>query len=246
MEITRRFVQALAAQASEHPGHSKELPVRLVRAAATVLSVDGIGLGLHWAPDLQTPLSASDQTAALVERLQFTVGEGPSQLAAEQRCPVIATENLLARQWPILHDLLVSHTPIRSMLIMPLPGRLHDLGFVSLYFTAPTGVTTVRVLEVGLVLALISEHLTASADGPAGTPATIPPVMHTPDTRRRGRVWTAVSMIVSALQISHSDALALLRGCAYAANRTVDDLAADLVNQRLPLDQLRNDTPNER
>jgi hypothetical protein len=246
MEIDRRFMQALAAEASGHPGNSKGLPVRLVRAAATVLSVDGIGLAIHWAPDLQTPLGASDQTAALVERLQFTVGEGPGRLAAEQGCPVIATETLLARQWPIFHDLLVNHTPIRSMLVMPLSGQLHGLGFASIYFTAPTGVTTVRVLEVGLVLALISEHLSASADWPAGTPATIPPMMHTPDARRRGRVWTAVGMIVSALQIPDSDALALLRGSAYAANRTLDDLAADLINQRLPLEQLRNDTPNER
>jgi hypothetical protein len=43
------------------------------------------------------------------------------------------------------------------------------------------------------------------------------------------------------LQVPPADALALLRGCAYAAGRTVDELAADLVERRLDPDELQED-----
>jgi hypothetical protein len=52
-------------------------------------------------------------------------------------------------------------------------------------------------------------------------------VPHRTGTSRAGRSWPA-------------DALALLRGCAYAAGRTVEELAADLV-ERLDPDELWED-----
>ena len=46
-----------------------------------------------------------------------------------------------------LHDLLVSKTPLRSVLALSLRGRLRGLGGSDLYFTVPAGVTGVDVFE---------------------------------------------------------------------------------------------------
>ncbi|MGR6967455.1 hypothetical protein ACU610_23645 [Geodermatophilus sp. URMC 61] len=80
-------------------------------------------MSIHGEPGLRTPLAASSQVAAPAERLQFTASSGPCRFAAESGFPVFATEDVLARRWPVFHDLLLTHTPLRSVLALSLPGR---------------------------------------------------------------------------------------------------------------------------
>ncbi len=247
MELAERFHKELHTQGHEQHKDHELLPVRLVLATAAVLPVDGAGVGIHGDPDLRTPLAASNEPAALVERLQFTVGRGPCLLATQLAFPVLATEELLTEKWPVLHDLLVGQTPIRSVLAIPLSGRLRGLGTLSLYFTDPNaGMCTMRVLEASRVAGLVSEHLGPAADWSAWTPTHPPAVVDTPDARRRGRVWVAVGMLMLSRPLGAADALALLRAQAYVDGRTVDDLAADLVEGRTTLDKLRGFGPAER
>jgi hypothetical protein len=53
------------------------LPTRLMKAAAAVLPVAAAGISIFISSGHRVPLGASDDTAALAERLQFTSGEGP-------------------------------------------------------------------------------------------------------------------------------------------------------------------------
>ena len=154
---------------------------------------------------------------------------------------MLATEDILARDWPVFHELLVSRTPVRSMLAVPLFGRLHGLGCLSLYCTDPAGAADVRVVDVRRVAALISDHLGPAADWSAWTPDAAPEAVDTPDARGRGRLWMAVGMIMLSFQMREVDALALLRAHAYAAGRPADDLAADLIERRIHPEQLRGD-----
>ena len=48
-----------------------------------------------------------------------------------------------------------------------------------------------------------------------------------------------MGMLNVALDVPAPDALALLRGHAYATNRTVDDIAHDLANRRIAAQDLR-------
>jgi hypothetical protein len=245
VDIATRFVDALDADASA-PGEDLDLlPVRLAHVAAAVLPVDGVGLSIHGEPGVRTPLAASSKVAATAERLQFTAGSGPCLLAAESALPVFATEDVLARRWPPFHDLLVTHTPLRSVLALSLPGRLKGMGAIDLYLTDPDGAIAVDVFEARCVAELISDHLDVAADWsvwtPTGIAAEMPAWADTPDARRRGRVWMAVGILMLALEAPAPDALAALRGYAYAAGRTADDVAIDLVELRLQPEQLRED-----
>ncbi|MGR6964042.1 ANTAR domain-containing protein [Geodermatophilus sp. URMC 61] len=241
MDTATRFVETLDADTRAAADDPDLLPVRLAHAAATVLPVEGVGLSIHGEPGLRTPLAASSEVVAIAERLQFTAGSGPCLFAAESGLPVFATEEILARRWPAFHDLLVTHTPLRSVLALSLPGRLKGLGGMDLYLAAADGAIAVDVFAARCVAELVSDHLDLAADWSVWTPTELPAWSDTPDARRRGRLWLAVGMLMLALQAPAPDALAVLRGYAYAAGRTADDVAIDLVERRLRPEQLRED-----
>ena len=245
MDVAIRFVEALDADASAAGADPDLLPERLAHAAAAVLRVDGVGLSLHGEAGRRTPLAASGAVAATAERLQFTAGSGPCLLAAESGLPVFGTEEILARRWPAFHDLLVTHTPLRSVLALSLHGRLQAVGAMDLYLADPDGVTAVDVYEARCVAQLVSDHLDVAADWSVWTPTELPAWSDTPDAQRRGRLWMAVGMLTLALEAPAPDALAVLRGYAYAAGRTADDVALDLVERRLRPDQLREDAGSD-
>ena len=92
---------------------------------------------------------------------------------------------------------------------------------------------------------LVADHLEAAADWSVWTPTELPTWSDSPDARRRSQLWMAVGMVMLALEVSAPDALAVLRGYAYAAGRTADDIAVDLVEQRLQSDQLRADADTD-
>ena len=245
MAIATHFVEALDAESCDSGDDPDLLPVRLAHAAEAVLPVEGVGLSIHGEPGRRTPLAASNELTATAERLQFTAGSGPCLFAAESGLPVFATEQVLARRWPAFHDLLVTQTPFRSVLALSLPGRLRGLGAMDLYLATPDGVAAVDVFEARCVAELVSDHLDLAADWSVWTPAEMPldlPVwLETPDAQRRSRLWMAVGMLMIALGAPAQDALAVLRGYAYAAGRTADDVAIDLLDHHLQPEQLRED-----
>jgi hypothetical protein len=157
---TGRFQHTLAAEQHSNPA---PLPVQLARAAA-VLAVNGVGLLIHEAPDQWTPLAASNETAALVACLERAAGDGPCQEATRTRRPVIATQELLTRQWPAFAERLLHQTPIRSILVMPLSGRLHGRGYVMFCSVAPDGVTTLPMIQLCIVTGLLAHELGSAAD----------------------------------------------------------------------------------
>lgn len=243
MHAAARFANALKA-----PGHSGDprlLPDRLVCAAASVLPVDGVALGV-FDEGFRLPLAASGAFAAAAERLEFTAGCGPGFSTSASGVPSLATEGLLAREWPILHDLLVTWTPLRAVLALPLPGRLRGVGGLDLYFHDPAGPRARDIAEAHLVAGLVAGQLDAVAGHPPTTGTGEPRWLATPAADRRGRVWMAVGMVIAALQLDADDALALLRAHAYATDATVDDLAEDLLARRIDPDELRGPVPTPR
>jgi hypothetical protein len=246
VDIATCFIEALDADPGALGDDPDLLAVRLAHAAAAVLPVAGVGLSVHGEPGLRTPLAASGEVAATAEGLQFTAGSGPCLLAAESGLPVFATEAMLARRWPAFHDLLVTQTPLRSVLALSLPGRLRGVGGMDLYLAEPDGPIVVDVFEARCVAQLISDHLEVAADWSVWTPTELPAWSDTPGALRRGRLWLAVGMLVLALEVPTPDALAVLRGYAYAAGRTADDVATDLVERRLEPEQLGEGADSDR
>lgn len=236
MSITEQFTDAVAASAGELPG-LELLPERLARACAQVLPVDGAGISLYFAADRRLPLAASDRTAAEAERLQFTVGEGPCLSSHAEGHPIMADEATIATRWPAFHDDLVTRTPIRGVVSLPLEDEFSDLGVLDLYLVPPRDVGGLDLElgravagEVTAALRATNGRTSADADGPAW--------LDTPAAGRRSLVWQAMGFVNTGLGVTGPDALAMLRAHAYSEGLTLDDLAARVVDREVPLERL--------
>ena len=213
------------------------LPTRLTKAAAAVLPVAAAGLSIFTTTGHRVPLGASDDTAALAERLQFTTGEGPCLSAHATDVPAWATSEQMATRWPTFHAELLGHTPYRSIVSIPLgqPGLGGDAA-LDFYYTHPgRGPDAEQLEDLAEVTDMIAVLLTVS---PHTTAATIsgPAWLDSPPAQDRLRVWTAIGMINHALRLNSADALARLRGYAYSHDNTVDDIARALTDQAMPVE----------
>jgi hypothetical protein len=243
--IQQQFVDALsAAQAGDDD--TELLPVHLARAAASTLGVDGVGLSIHGHGHKRTPLGASGDDAAAAERLQFTVGSGPCLDAARSGWPVFAVEALLQQRWPVFHELLVTHTPFRTVIALPLRGELRGIGALDLYLPDPVGVVALDAFDALATASLVSDQLAHAAAWSTWTEEEGPAWMDSPSAQRRSQVWLATGMVSEALELPTPEALAVLRSVAYANDRVVDDVAQDITSGRLKAQQLREDAESGR
>jgi hypothetical protein len=235
--IAARFETALTAASGRDLEGPELLPVRLARACAELLDVDAASLSLVDSSGERVPLGASRDDADTAERLQFTVGAGPCMAAQETRQPVFAVEDDLRRRWPAFADLLFEETPFRGVVALPLQPALAGPGAIDLFFEDPDAITGLDVFEALAVGELVTSALSDASVWSDWTADEGPEWLHGPAPRRRAAVWEAMGKLAVELGVGAATALDLLRSTASAANRTVDDVAEDLLAGRLtPVD----------
>jgi hypothetical protein len=233
----QRFVRELDQLPPPELRGPELLAVRLARACAAALPVDGAGLSIHDMSGLRTPIGASDQVAAQAERLQFTHGVGPCLRAHDDGVAIAFDEADIARNWPVFHASLVTDTPFRAVLSVPLLPPLGPLVVLDLYASDPqtlpaTDREDVADVTIALTRAMVAAALGAPMEeGRRGW-------WDSPDALRRARVWQATGMVNVALGLDTAAALDTLRAHAFATDRVVDDVAADLVTGRMSVSEL--------
>jgi hypothetical protein len=237
MNVTERFNAACIELAEPELAAVELLPVLLARACAQALGVAGAGISV-FADDFRVPLGASDLDAGTAERLQFTLGEGPCLDAYRHSEPFRGDETRLQGRWPIFYGELVSRTPFRSVISFPLRLSQSIGGAVDLYQFQADDVDAIAsddllMLRGRIVAALNWQPATQEADVPG------PGWLHGPTAQRRTRTWIAIGMLNSEFQLNSPDALARLRGYAYANDQALEDVAESLVRRTLPLEALQ-------
>jgi hypothetical protein len=228
--IAGRFAAALDDTDAPELRGPELLPVRLARACARTLRVDGAGLSLVDAAQQRVPLGASSEEAAAAERLQFTVGAGPCMNAQETRQPVFAVEDELRRRWPVFTDLLHGSTSYRAVVALPLQPALAGAGAIDLYFRDSDDVSGLDVFEALAVGELVSSALSDASVWSSWTPADGPQWLQGPAPRRRAAVWEAMGRVGLELEVDAPAALDLLRAAAFGGGRAVEEVAADLLD----------------
>ena len=234
----QRFIRELDKLPPPELRGPEMLAVRLTRACVAALPIDGAGLSLHDMNGFRTPIGASDPVASRAERLQFTHGVGPCVRAHDDGVAIAFDEADIARNWPVFHSSLVTETPFRAVLAVPLLPPLGPLVVLDLYVREPqtlpdTDREDVQDVTIALTRAMVAATLGAPVqEGRRGW-------WDGPDALRRARVWQATGMVNVALGLDAADALVTLKAHAFATGRVVDDVADDLVAGRLSLDQLR-------
>jgi hypothetical protein len=236
MDLAERFRAAVTRAYVEEAATAELLPMVLAQACVAVLPVAGAGISIT--DELRVPLGASDEMVARAERLQTTLGEGPCLTATAHREPLSADLTTMSAQWPMFHSQLLAQTSFRSIVSFPLFSRSRRLRFgaLDLYLTISEPVPDFFVRQVTSSIAdpmaavLFDGHSTSSVGGAA---AQLPPWLDNDLVNNRMHVWVAVGMLVEHAGLSNPDALAALRAYAFSHDVTLDDIADQLMTERL-------------
>jgi len=239
VSIADRFAEEVRAAGKHGLEGSELLPERLIRGAAAMLPVDDASLSLHEGGDKRVPLGSSSAEAATAERLQFTVGDGPCMMAARLGEPVFASEEDLRRRWPQFAEQLFERTPFRAVVAFPLLQALSGQGALDLYFRRSERIARLDVFEAMAVGELITASLSDAAVFSDWTVDVGPDWLHAPPARRRARVWQAMGRLALQLDVEGPAALDLMRAHALVTGRSLDEVAADVLADRLDAQALR-------
>jgi hypothetical protein len=239
VSIADRFAAEVCAAGRRGLDGPELLPERLARAAAAMLPVADASLSLLEGGDKRVPLGSSSPEAATAERLQFTVGDGPCMMAARLGEPVFASEDDLRRRWPQFTEQLLGKTPFRAIVAFPLLQALAGQGAMDLYFRRGERMSQLDVFEAMAVGELITAALSDAAVFSEWTAEVGPGWLHAPLARRRAHVWQAMGRLSLQLDVEGPDALDLMRAHALTTSRSVDEVAADVLADRLDVEALR-------
>ncbi len=174
----------------------------------------------------------SDEPSAQVEELQFALGEGPSMDAFAQGRPVLVSD-LTARsamlRWPAFAASAVA-AGAAALFAFPLQIGAIRLGVLGLYRGRPGGINdeevgTALVLSDATTLLLLAEDHAHDAAWQAQVAFD-----------QRAVVHQATGMIMVQLGSTIAAAFARLQAHAYTENRTLRDVADDVVGRRLRFD----------
>jgi GAF domain len=212
---------------------------RLCATCAVLTGVSGAGIMLMPDDVAQGSLCTTDPTSALIEQVQYTMGEGPSLEAHGQGRPVLEPDLAGAGsgRWAGFAEPVLA-AGVGAVFGFPLRVGAARLGALNLYRDRPGDLTDEQHADA-LVLADVAAEviLLLQARAPAGTLA---------DELARSAelhvvVHQAAGMVAVQLGIGVADSLVRLRAHAFAAGIPLQKVAEDVVGRRLLFD-----TPGDR
>lgn len=210
----------------------------LCDACQSLLAVDGASVTISNATGTRETLCASNQTIALLEQLEYTLGEGPAHQAYTTGRPVLISDLDAdgTPEWPTLASSLASSlagTSIAAIFAFPLQYGSARAGTLMLYRATAGRLSAEHLANALQIVDLATGLLIGLPDGMDGASRDGPPNSYISLAPARGRVHQATGMLMAEFTIPADQALSRLRGHAFATGRLIDDVAADLVASRL-------------
>jgi hypothetical protein len=198
-----------------------------------VAGVTGVAVTVQLPATPREAVYVSDRVATELEELILTLGEGPS-VDALRDGPVLVsdlTDPDCATQWPVFTDAAVG-AGVRALFSLPLRVGAARLGVMDLYRDKPGALERPQLADA-LILADTACALLLDAQRVGPAPGRYVPVRAGP---HHPEVHQATGMISVQRGVSIAVALMRLRAYAYANERRLRDVAADVVARRLRLD----------
>lgn len=204
---------------------------QVCRDATRDLPASGVGLSVMATGGVHGMAAASDSAIERIEELQFTLGEGPCVDARSTSRPVLMPE-LTAEamcRWPVYAP-IVHDAGIRAVFAFPLQVGAARLGVLDVFRTSIGGLSR---QELGRafgfadravsVLLDVQENATREWDGLDDA------------LDHRAALFHAQGMVMVQLGVDLAEAMVRMRSYAYAENRQLHTVAADIVARRLRL-----------
>lgn len=224
-------MEAEGAGVTPPAGLGTRCEAELCQAAVRELGLDGAAIAVGGQQGTRQLVYATDSTSALLEDLQYTLGEGPCIDSYRTRRPVLMP-NLEAAvafaRWPgFAHE--ATQVGARAVFAFPLQVSMVPFGVLEFYgrqrrFLGGGDLAAALLFTDDMVRVVLDDLVGALAL--ASVPGRSVPVFG------RSEVARASGMIAEQTDSSVPDALVRLRARAFAVNRPVVDLCADVVAGR--------------
>jgi len=211
--------------------HGWPTPARLCQVCTDVTAMTGAGVMLMSGDVPRGSLCSSNEVSALIEELQYTVGEGPGIDAYEQDRPIVEPDLAVrgADRW-------VAFTPgavaagVRAIFGFPLHAGAARLGALNLYRDRPGPLTDDQHADAVVLAGVVARSVLSMQAGAA--PGTLGPTLEA-GADFRFVVYQASGMVSAQLDVSVGEALIRLRAHAFATQRPITEVAEDVVAHRL-------------
>jgi GAF domain-containing protein len=230
----------VAWMAAEPAGAGKDTRMgdwmhRMCTVAVRELPASGVAVSLMTDDGSSGIAASSDATSEALEELQFTLGEGPCVDAFALRRPVLVPDLVgSAEVWWPGYTPAVQHYGVGAVFAFPLQIGASRLGAIDVYRTS-AGSLSIDALTLALTFAQIATTTLLDGQASAVEGETAAGLGHARESRYE--LQQAQGMVMVQLGISLADAMARLRAYAYAQDRSLGLVAADVVARRLTLEQ---------
>lgn len=214
---------------------------RLCQVCADVVGVTGAGIMLMAGDVSQGSVCTTDEVSALIEELQYALGEGPCVDAYRSDRPVsepdLATPQ--TSRWVGFSGPVVE-AGVRAVFGYPLQVGAVRLGALNLYRRTPGPLSDEQHADA-LVMADIAADaiLGLQANAPPGTLAAELEV----GSDFQYVVHQATGMVAAQLDISVGQALIRLKAHSFGNDRPLKDVARDVVARKLRFDTQAEQDP---
>jgi GAF domain-containing protein len=235
--VTRILARLSSADGAENAGTQ-----RLCTVAAEVTALSGAGIMLMVGNEPHTSICTTGGVSALIEELQYTLGEGPCVDAYRFGHPVLEPDLEAPRvaRWPAF-----SHSAVaggaRAVFGFPMSVGSVRLGALNLYRDRPGPLTTEQHSDAAILAAVAGRALITMQTGAA--PGTLDIELEA-GSNLRLVVHQATGMVAEQLAITVTEALLRLRAHAFTEDRALTDVANDVVTGRVRFGQSPGDSPD--
>lgn len=205
---------------------------RLCTACVEVLLVTGAGITIMGG-DQAGPICVSDPSVAALEDLQYTVGQGPCRDAFRTGVSVHAPRLDLdaSTRWPSFVS-LAQKSGIGAVFAYPLIAAGAKVGVLTLYQRREGELTSTQQDDSIAIAEVLTETVLSLQD--AAPPDVLAPGLDDA-VQYRAEIYQASGMTAIQLSIPATEALLRIRAYAFANEKTVAEVASDIVARRLRL-----------
>ncbi len=215
----------------EDGGTDGPAPARLCELCADILVMTGAGIMLMSGDIPRGSICSSDRTSALIEDLQYTLGEGPCVDAYQYDHPVVEPDLAAkgASRWFAFTPQAVL-AGAQAVFGFPLRVGAIRIGAINLYRDRPGSLSGEQYADA-LVLAGVAARavLSMQADAPVGLLG----AELESGSDFRFVVHQASGMVSAQLDVSVTEALIRMRAYAFSHDRYLAAVAEDVVARRL-------------
>lgn len=207
---------------------------RLCDVCAACTGVTGAGIMLMSDDIPRGSVCTTDAVSALIEQLQYELGEGPCVDAYRQDRPVLEPdlEDPASSRWPAFTGPALD-AGARAVFGFPLQVGAVRLGALNLYNDRTGALTDDQHSDALLMAGIVAQALLLLQAG--ASPGTVAAELEaTADFQYV--VHQASGMVAAQLNVSVGQALIRLRAHAFGNDRSLADVARDVIDRRLRFD----------